>query len=567
MKKILVKKYIVPLFLLVFTAAAWLGVKQVAGAVQQLKKIEAEYIGSPVAVGGTINPKDFYVTATYQINDGGISYEDEEEVSKGYTISPTVIKKKGNNPITVTYQNKRYVVMVEGKAVDSISASYTGEELYVGSTIPLGKIEVYAMYDDYSEELVKDFTLSTTKVLKEGDNIITVTYQGKKDSIHIYGKAPLAVEEIYGTYDDGGKPVIEGNPINKSNFEVYAVYNDGSEPKKVTNFTISPAIAEREGENKITISYGGCSCVEYVYAEERYITEMRATYKGPGCIVGKKVNRDDIEVIVTYNDGSEEATDEFETYGEKILFEGENYVLVYCEAFDAEIIVYGVRGFAANYDNAVSKQFTGGADNSCQTEVTLGMNIGLERNKFTLQEADSEMVEYMVHRVMKTDEYVGFEVVYDDDEMVTQFPMAMKVTLPEGFEQEKFGVYYTPNKSTIMAKVDGSFLENSENEYEFVVYEPGAYILVHEVSSRLVTEIIVDTELSLRENRSYSLNPVVFPIDAENKKVTYYSTDEDVATVSENGKIRTHSVGTCEIWIEAEDDSGVYVVVEVEVKK
>ena len=109
-------------------------------------------------------------------------------------------------------------------------------------------------------------------------------------------------------------------------------------------------------------------------------------------------------------------------------------------------------------------------------------------------------------------------------------------------------------------------MDETQTEYEFCVYEPGAYILVHEVSNRQVTEIIVETEIKLRENRSYSLNPVVFPLSVENRSVSFRSTDEDVATVSENGKIRTHSEGTCEIWIEAEDGSGVYVIVEVEVK-
>ena len=91
-------------------------------------------------------------------------------------------------------------------------------------------------------------------------------------------------------------------------------------------------------------------------------------------------------------------------------------------------------------------------------------------------------------------------------------------------------------------------------------------MLVREVSNLLVTEIIVETELEMKVNRSFSLNPVVFPLNADNRSVTYRSTDEDVATVSDNGKIRTYSEGECEIWIEAEDDSGVYVVVNVVVK-
>lgn len=556
------KKYILPMLVLLFAITAWIGTKQAAGAVQTLQSIEALYTGQAVAIGEEINLKDFYVTAKYYINDGYTTTEDYVEVKKDFTISPSVISKQGDNPVVVSYRGKTCVVMVEGKAVEAISASYTGDELYVGATIPVGKIEVYAYYSDGSYARIRDFALSSATVLKEGLNTVSVIYEGKVEYIYVYGKAPLEVEEIVAYYL--GDSVIAGNSISKNDIEVEAIYNDGT-TKKVTNFNISPSIAELEGENDITVSYGSVSTVIQVYAEPRYITDMRARYIGPGVIVGKSVSKDEIEVIVTYNDGSDEATDDYEIYGGEILFEGENVVLIYCDAFMADITVRGVIGFAANYDNAISNYFVS-EDYRHYTEVTLGMNVGLESDKFMLRAADAEIMRYVVQRVVPSEEFLGFELFYDDDEMVREFPMAMKVTVPDGFDPEKFGVYYTPNQSTIMAKVDGEFVDEAQTEYEFIVYEPGMYILVHEVSNRLVTEIIVETEIKLRENRSYSLNPVVFPLSAENRDVSYWSTDEDVATVSANGKIRTHSEGTCEIWIEAEDDSGVYVIVTVEVK-
>ncbi len=555
-------KYILPALCILFAATAWFGAKQAAGAVQRLEEIDAYYVGPAVAVGEEIDLKKFYVTAKYYLFDGYYETEEYEEVKKGFTITPSVISKKGANPIVVSYRGKSCVVTVDGKEVDSISASYMGEELYVGSTIPTGKLEVYAYYTDGSYEKIKDFTLSVNTVAKEGINTITVIYQGKTATVYVYGKEPLAIEDIIAYYV--GEPVIAGNTISKSNIEVQVIYNDGTS-KDVKNFNISPSIVEQEGENDIVVTYGNVSTVIQVYGEERYITDMRARYIGPGVIIGKNIKKEEIEVIVTYNDGSDEEIDDYEILGEEILFEGENIVLIYCDSFTADITVPGVKGFAANYDNAISNYFTS-ADYSSYTEVTLGMNVGLEPDKFILRPADYNTMEYVVQRVVPTEEFLGFELYYDDDEMVREFPMAMKVTVPNGFNPENFGVYYTPNQSTIMAKVDGSFTDEYQTEYEFIVYEPGMYILVHEVSNRLVSEIIVETEVTLRTNRSYALNPVVFPLTAENREVSYWSTNEDVATVSPNGKLRTHSEGTCEIWIEAMDDSGVYVIVAVEVK-
>lgn len=563
MKKKSIMKYIVPVFLIIFAVTAWFGVKQATAAVQRLQKIEAEYYGVPIEVGKKIDLKDIVVTAEYYIHDGDNGYNDYIDVKKGFTISPETVKRKGDNRIVVTYLGKTCTIVVEGKAVEEITADYIGDEIYVGAPIPTSKIEVYATFSDGSYEKIKDFKLSTTTVSKVGVNVIQVEYQGKKANITVYGKAPLAVEDLEAYYAGGS--IIEGNPINKSDIKVTAIYNDGT-TKEITNFNISPSVIERAGENRITVSYGDVSTVIEIYGEERYITAMTAEYKGPGVIVGKEVKKEEIEVMATYNDGSEEQIDDYELFGATIWFEGENIVVVYCDSFMAEITVIGVKGFAANYDNALNTYFSS-PDYTYHTKVTLGLNMDVEKNKFELRDVDRDMVEYVVQRVFRTEKFLGYELFYDDDEMVLEFPMAMKVTVPEGFDPETFGVYYTPNRTTIMAKVAGEFLNEEKTEYEFIAYEPGVYILVHGVSSRLVTEIIVETELEMKVNRSFSLNPVVFPLSAENRDVVYTSSDESVATVSENGKIRTHSEGTCEILVEAVDGSGVYAIVTVEVKK
>jgi len=554
-------KYIISMLVLLVAVTAWFGTGQAAGAVQRLHKIEASYFGSAVEVGKEIDIKDIYLIAEYRIQDGYNTYFDYVDVKKGFTISPSVVAKEGVNRIQVTYLDKTCTIEVEGKVVESLQADYVGEDLYIGSAIPVGKVEVYANFSDGSFELIRDFTLSQKTVTKEGLNSIPVTYKGKTAYMQVYGKLPLAVEEIQ--VEHNGNTTIVGSNINKSDFVVTVHYNDGSY-KEVTNFNISPSVIKQEGVNEITVSYGEVSAKIEVYGDARVITDMKAKYIGGGVIVGKKVKKEEIEVIVTYNDGTDEQIDNYQILGELIQNEGENLVLVYIDAFMQEIVVRGVKGFAANYDNPISNYFVS-PDYAYYSKVTLGMNMEVGADKFLLREADPEMLEYVVQRVASTEQFLGFELFYDDDEMVREFPMAMKVTVPEDFDPEHFSVYYTPNRSTIMAKVVGDFLDEDQTEYEFVVYEPGVYILVNEVSCRLVTEIIVETEIKMKENRSYSLNPVVFPLSAENREVTFTSTDEDVATVSPNGKIRTHSAGTCEIWIEAEDDSGVYVVVTVEV--
>ena len=271
-------KYIVSMIAVALMVMAWFGTKQVAGAVRHLEAIEGYYTGAAVEVGKEINARDIFISAKYYVSNaisGQGGYYEYEDIKKGFTLTPSVIKNKGDNQVVVTYKDKTCVITVQGKAAETITATYIGEEVYVGAAIPVSKIEVYAYFSDGTYEKVRNFKLSEKTVSQVGINTVTVVYEGQTAEIMVYGKAPLAVEELMAYYTG---TVIEGNIISKGDMEVQALYNDGT-LKQVTNFTISPSIAQFAGENDIVISYGGVETVIQVYAEERYITKMQADRK------------------------------------------------------------------------------------------------------------------------------------------------------------------------------------------------------------------------------------------------------------------------------------------------
>ncbi len=562
MKQKSTKKCIMMVVVLFLIVCGFLGTRQAIAATRQLQKIEAYYMGDALEIGSAINMKDVYIMAEYKMTDSYGSYSDYEDVKSGFRLSPSVVTKAGENQIVVNYNNKTAVIYVEGKTIEYIIAEYTGDELYVGSKIPVQKFEVYVYFNDGTYKRVKDFTLSSSVVEREGLNTVQVSYGGKIADTYIYGKPPLAVEEIIAYYV--GDAIIEGNLIDKSKVEVTVIYNDGT-TKEVSNFNLSPSIVMSEGENEIKVTYGGVSTTMEIYGLERYIVAMQAIYIGTGVEVGEVVDKDDIEVKVTYNDGSLEIIDEFSVYGETIWAEGQNTVIVYVDDFMEEVLVYGVEGFNADFSSSISDTFLG--NDGSFSDVTLAVSWGLEVDKFQLLETDPVLMRRVVHRAILTEDFIAFQLAYDDDEMVLEFPMGMKVTVPDSYEPEQFAIYYKPNNSNILAKLDGKFMNDEKTEYQVVVYEPGTYILVNEISNILVTDIVVEEEtLKLKPNRNYSLKPMVLPVNADNTNVTYWSSDEDIATVSENGKIKTFEEGTCEIWIEAQDESGVYKIIYVEVK-
>ena len=148
MKKKSIIKYILPVLAVILVFTAWFGTRQAAGAVQKLEEIEAYYVGAAVEVGKEINVKDIYLSAKYYIYNGQSGYYDYEDVKKGFTITPSVIKNKGDNQVVVSYKEKTCVITVQGKVVETITADFAGDELYVGSTIPAGKVDVYAYFSD-----------------------------------------------------------------------------------------------------------------------------------------------------------------------------------------------------------------------------------------------------------------------------------------------------------------------------------------------------------------------------------------------------------------------------------
>lgn len=133
--------------------------------------------------------------------------------------------------------------------------------------------------------------------------------------------------------------------------------------------------------------------------------------------------------------------------------------------------------------------------------------------------------------------------------------MTMKVSVPAGYDKENFAVFYTPNRKTIMAEMNGEFL--SDGNYEFKIFQPGTYIIADVTPLVYVESLMFEEEsLTLRVGRSYSLDPVILPHTATNKEVTYTSTRPQIVSVSEHGTLTALKTGTSVITVEAKDGSG-----------
>ena len=85
---------------------------------------------------------------------------------------------------------------------------------------------------------------------------------------------------------------------------------------------------------------------------------------------------------------------------------------------------------------------------------------------------------------------------------------------------------------------------------------------------QLVTSITLSkTTVFLHPNDIEVLTATVLPENADNKAVTWESSDEEIAEVNKNGRVTANANGTCVITCSATDGSGVKAECQVTVKK
>ena len=95
-------------------------------------------------------------------------------------------------------------------------------------------------------------------------------------------------------------------------------------------------------------------------------------------------------------------------------------------------------------------------------------------------------------------------------------------------------------KVTITAKAQNG---SAEKSIEIEVYSK-------------VTEIQLDVEgLTLQEGQTFQLNPIIYPEDANNKKVNYESSNKTIASIDENGVITAMKEGECIIKAVTEEEN------------
>lgn len=537
-------------FIIVAAIAAAIPGKAVQAAPKRLADITAVYTGDTLRVGEAIKMDKLTVMGMY--SDG--SYEKV----KNFSLSSYTVTRDGVNEIEIYSEGIKSTFTVMGKKAMFIDAYYETNSATIGEQLVRDKITVTAYYTDGSVEKVSDYTLSHTIVANLGKNEFKVTYEDVSITFIVEGKKEKKPESLYAMYS--GSPVIVGNAPKREDFYVSVLYNDGS-MEQITSFELSPSIVQKEGKNTMAVSFAGLSQEVSVTGLAKTVVSIEAEYTGLPIVIGKSVAKEDIKVTATFNDGSKDTVTGFSLSGSVIYNIGDNLITVYCDNATAHITVRGVEAEIIDYENSA---YTIIRDNGLTSQIRLAVGGKADPKGVRIEKVSVQSVEKAMRRSVKSDKYMAFEVIFDDPELDSYLPMTMKVTVPDEIDQEMFGVFYTPNKKTIMAQMNGEFL--ADGTYEFKMFQPGTYIIADCTPQLFIQSIrFEEEEINLRLGRSYSLDPEITPHMATDKTLTYKSSKPHVVSVSEYGKIKGLKTGSAIITVEARDGSGKKAKIRVNV--
>ena len=537
------RRYIgIQMLLFIISALLWaVPAGRAHAAEKELSAITAVYTGDTVIVGHSVDVEKLTVMGLY--SDG--SYVK----LKDYVLSSYTVTKKGDNKFTVYYEGVKGEFTVKGKSILRLHAYYTQGSVTIGEKLDREKLTVIVYYSDGTLDKPTDYELSHTLMDALGPNEFEVSYENETATFTVTGKEERMPRSMFARYN--GPAVIVGNPPERDNFYVTVVFNDNT-VERVTEFELTPSVIQKEGSNVVVVSYGELSSEVKIQGLAKTVVSIKAEYTGLPVVVGTAVASEDIKVTATFNDGTKDTVTNFTLSGSVVYKIGDNLITVFCNGKIARINVRGVEAEIIDYSAGVQELIREG---TIYSRVKLAVGAKADESAILIDKVDKKLVEKAMHRLLQTDEYMAFEVSFADPEMDVYLPMTMKVSVPAGFDREQFAVFYTPNRKTIMAEMNGEFLK--DGYYEFKIFQPGTYIIADCTPLIYVESLTLEEEeLTLRLDRSYSLDPEILPHTATNKEVTYTSSRPNIVTVSEYGTLKALRTGTSIITIEAKDGSG-----------
>ena len=290
------------------------------------QKVTVNYGGKTVSHYVTVTPKAKKVssvavqtmpsktvyTAGDSLNTSGlrlkVTYTDgtTEEITGGFTCTPTKLNTVGQQTVTVSYGGKSasFTVTVNEPPVSSVTISKKPTKLtyWVGDSFNSAGMKLKITYtNNTTKEITSGFTCTPTKMTTAGQQKIVVSYGGKSTGFYV------TVNEVTVTSVAISKKPAQliyavGEAFNPAGMKLKVTYSNNSTKEITSGFTCTPTKMTAAGEQKIVVSYSGKSTGFFVTVKT--VKQIRVSQKPTKTTyeVANTLNTAGMKVKVTFSD-------------------------------------------------------------------------------------------------------------------------------------------------------------------------------------------------------------------------------------------------------------------------
>lgn len=276
--------------------------------------LEANYNGEAVKLNSDYDKNDLDVKVYYTANSFNKQFDpvDPDDVistTENVIGEDLKITKVGTNTFNIQLNADKTInadVDIEGiDFVNTLTAKYTGPNIYIGENYNKDNVEVIATYESTKTETVPSTNWTESALLVEnvGDNTYTATYKGKSAKYTVTGYKEAAITAKY-----TGDPVKLNSDYKKSDVTVTLFYTDNSSKDMNDNWTESSLTVTKLGLNEYTatvIENGNTLTDTYQVTGIDDTDHLEAKYIGNDVYVSKNYDKNKVEVKMVYLSGKE----------------------------------------------------------------------------------------------------------------------------------------------------------------------------------------------------------------------------------------------------------------------
>ena len=327
--------------------------------------LEVNYNGEAVKLNSDYDKNDLDIKVYYTANSFNKQFDpvDPDDVisaTENVIGEDLMITKIGTNTFNIQLNADKTInadVDIEGiDFVNTLTAKYTGPNIYIGENYNKDDVEVLATYESTKTETVSstDWTESSLLVENVGDNTYTATYKGESAEYTVTGYKEAAITAKY-----TGDPVKLNSDYKKSDVKVTLFYTDNSSKDMNDNWTESSLTVTKLGLNEYTatvIENGNTLTDTYQVTGIDDTDHLEAKYIGNDVYVSKNYDKNKVEVKMVYLSGKEVTVPKNEWTEDSLTITktGDNVFTATKDGKKAEFVVTGYKEqeIVADYNGA-----------------------------------------------------------------------------------------------------------------------------------------------------------------------------------------------------------------------